>query len=186
MSSDKAPLGPRFSRRRALQAGAAVGGALWVAPAIESISTAAAAASAPSAVNFGCSWVYVIWKTDNTVNYTGWKHDTGTQCNVDSAYPATKVDVPGAYNGYSFVLIGKHGAPPEIDYTPPSGPAEKLKVTTDGCSHFTYSGDNGRTITSDASVEILGAYSFGGGSATFLEPVQSGVGNSLNVTCQGQ
>lgn len=184
MSSDRAPMGPRISRRRALQAGAAVGGALWVAPAIESISTAAAAASTPSSVNFGCSWVYVIWKTDNTVNYTGWKHDTGTQCNDNSAYATTKPNVPGSYDNYSFVLKGKHGAPPEIDYTSPSGTTGKLTATTDGCSHFRYSGDNGRTITSDASVEILGAYSFGGvGPATFLKPVQSGVGNSLNVTC---
>lgn len=54
-SPPEAQSGPGISRRWPFRAAAVVGGAVWVAPVVESITTNAAAAPAPSAwLNLGC------------------------------------------------------------------------------------------------------------------------------------
>lgn len=172
----------RISRRRLIQAGAVVAGAVWAAPAVDSFLTPAAAASVPAGgVNFGVSWVYVVYKDSlGAIRYTGWKGDTSTACNSNASYPKKKPDVPGSCGTNSFTLKGTQGAPPEIDYSVGTQ-SGTLSGTTDGCASFSYSGKDGKTIHALSGVEILAAFEFNGSVAKLVCPDSLGVGNTLTV-----
>jgi len=188
MSFDLAPPeaqpGPSISRRRLIQAGAAVGGALWVAPVVESITSSAAAASAPSTgLNFGCSWVYLVWESDSGPEYTGWQFDTNTKCNSDAANPTSHGTSSLTANGVTYALGNASPGPPPITISGPSTTVT-LSTTTDGCDNFTYSVNSlGQTVISSGSVTIVAGFSFGGRPITALEPSNSDGSSSITVTC---
>lgn len=181
------------SRRNVLRAAGAAGAAVWVAPVVESFTSYAVAGSAPT-LNFGCSWVYVVWENSEGVQYTGWQYDTSTVCNSDAAYPPaggnnSSLSVTcGSTSKTTTYTLKPTGNPPEISYSGYIG-NHTLTSTYNGCPYFSYSvGTSGKTtIQASSSTTILAAFSFAGSNAYGFCPNNNNNSpkNSFTVTCSG-
>lgn len=152
----------RISRRKLMQAGAIVGGTVWVAPVIDSFVTPAAAAS----VAFPCSYADIIFYFADDTNKTLYcikLNDPNDGCNLnnaDGSYSGTVLNSAAACGGTYYGVnsndklstVSGPSASDTFTVIPPA-PSTDPGVTTNPpstCSYFTM----GSTVSWTSAVVV--------------------------------
>ena len=179
----------QISRRSMIAKTAAVSAAVWAAPVIDSVVSAASAVSGcvGGAAGHG-SWMYVVYSvkvgTTTTIYYSGYsKNDSGTDC-TPAAYPnsnGAKPPITVVCGGFCYTL--GNGSPAPLTYGPVNGTgpacppasstAAPLITTTSSphpCSFYlnlVSTTGGGTTVTpASSNVTVIAAFCFGGGSVS--------------------
>ncbi len=170
------------SRREILKKSAVAGAVFWSVPVIESITSAAAAASPTGAIV--CSWAYVVYIFNGTIFAAGYTNTGGgNNCHAYAANPHTAWYCHGPrkeLTNYTFNLLS----------TSPGG-ADLVRFSTGGaftpatqppdCSHLT---QNGNTVTASGGATILAFFDFHSGavgsSGTMTNPPAN---NTITLPC---
>lgn len=153
MEQEAAIPSPAITRRRLMQTGAVVGGALWAAPVIESFtSTAAAQSPAHHYCDLGFPQVCVAWKTGEQYYYSCFTKDSsGTSCTTDQ--PAFSQDT-GFICTTGVLKFKKDGSQPSFCDT--SNNEQPLTPTSD-CITF-LNCDSGKLSPCGGAEILAGCY----------------------------
>mgnify|MGYP001377415579 CR=1 FL=1 len=176
----------QISRRSMIAKTAAVSAAVWAAPVIDSVVSAASAVS-------GCvggasttgSFMYVVFTSGGLTYYSGYSRgNTGSQC-TGGDYPSANGKNPPISVACGSVCYtmgnGAAGSPPPVTYgptldtgspcTPTSSPTAATLITSTSsphpCSYYLNLVGNGTTETvtpATPGVTVVAAFCFGGGS----------------------
>lgn len=167
-----------ISRRDLIKKGAVAGAVFWSVPVIESVTSAAAAASG-GCVTFNASWLYVVYTYNGITYFSGFsKGDATGSCTPGSNPTSHGTFTTQSCNGVFYELTNFSGTPTDggVLYgptLPPLLPAVYVggTATIPGgptCSSYVKIDPNqpGRVIPATTGVTIVAAFCFGAGSLT--------------------
>jgi hypothetical protein len=177
-----------ISRRELLAKGAVVGGILWAAPVIESVTSMAAAQSTTcigGTVTFTDSFIYVIFSVGGTIYYAGYSKSGGTVSCAEGNKP-TPAPIVFACNGYCFTFaiaqtVSGGSSKSSLTYNsgvcakPPSTQTSAQFVDPSCATYLTI--NNGTIAPANSTVTILAFICFGAGSFS------SGCADTASGTC---
>jgi hypothetical protein len=167
-----------------LKKSAVAGAVFWSVPVIESITSAAAAASPTGPIT--CSWAYVVYAdASGNIFVAGYQHTGAT--NDCHSYGTNNLAVSTATathagNSYAFTLnVGPPGSGPfQVTYSV-NGGSLIHGVQPPDCTSLTQSGN---TVTAAPGVTILAWFAHSGStifnSGTMTNPP---AGNSVPINC---
>jgi hypothetical protein len=153
-----------ISRRELLAKGAVVGGILWAAPVIESVTSMAAAQSGLcSPVLATDSFIYVIYEVGSTIYFAGYINSSGTLNCGNGSKPTNGRITFSPCNGYTFIFDNVPSSGQTLTYTGSSTGT----ATETTCSASTYLAVSQGTVTAQGGATILGVICFGGNTGSY-------------------
>jgi hypothetical protein len=162
--------GQGLSRREMLKRTAVAGAVFWSVPVIESVTSAAAAASPGGAT--ACSWVYVAYanpSSPGTIFVAGYNKSGQNVCTNYSANPQNSVQAtpqPTSFGGNNYVFTmnaGSPGHPTLVTFTINGASGPPVQPAPATCTDLFQSG---QSITALNGNTILAYFYFGASTLT--------------------